>query len=503
MPMLARVSTATVVGVEALHVAVEVDVAFGLPGLTIVGLAGGAVLEARDRVRSAIRNSGYEVPARRITVNLAPADLPKEGTGYDLAIAIGILAASGQLPQLDGHETALLAELALDGQLRPLPGILALVDAARRAGCSAALVAPSAVAEGAVVSGIAVFGAATLGAAIGHLSGTQPLPRGEAEHGVAAEAPRPGPDLAEVIGQSLAVRALEIALAGRHHLLMEGPPGTGKTLLLGAATGLQPELDEQESIEVSRIYSVAGLLDRSAPVRRTRPVRQPHHTVSAQALVGGGPRVRPGEASLAHRGLLVLDELRHFRSDALDALRQPLESGAVTVARVDGAVTLPARFQLLAAANPCACGWRGSRERTCTCDEGGARRYAARVSGPLRDRVDLWVVMGEPTRMRLAERGAATSATAAARIAAAWQAQRVRQGVLNSDLPIGRLVGDEILGPRARRTLEREASRLAVNPRRTIGAARVARTIADLDGCETVSAAHVMESLHYQPGAPR
>ena len=501
--MLARVSTATVLGVEALHVSVEVDVAFGLPGLTIVGLAGGAVLEARDRVRSAIRNSGFEVPARRITVNLAPADLPKEGTGYDLAIAIGILAASGQLRQIESTDIALLAELALDGQLRPLPGILALVDAARRSGCSAAVVAPGAVTEGAAVRGIAVFGAATLRAAIGHLSGTQSLTPGVADQTPAPPMQRLGPDVGEVIGQSLAVRALEIALAGRHHLLMEGPPGTGKSLLLAAAAGLQPELDEQESIEVSRIYSVAGLLDRGAPVRRGRPLRQPHHTISAQALVGGGPRVRPGEASLAHRGLLVLDELRHFRSDALDALRQPLETGAVTVARVDGAVTLPARFQLLAAANPCPCGWRGSHDRECTCDDGAARRYAARVSGPLRDRVDLWVTMGEPTRMRLASRGAVTSASAAARIGRAWAVQRDRQRDLNSDLLVSRLLGDEILGPRARRTLEREATRLAVNPRRTVGAARVARTIADLDGCETVSAAHVMESLHYQPGGRR
>ncbi len=377
------------------------------------------------------------------------------------------------------------------------------MDAARRAGCRATIVAPAAVSEASVVSGIAVHGAPTLRAAIGHLSGTTPLPRAGTERSRSAPEARPGPDLAEVVGQSLARRALEIALAGRHHLFMEGAPGTGKSLLLAAARGLQPGLDEEESIEVSRIYSIAGLLDRSAPVRRARPVRQPHHTISAQALVGGGPRVKPGEASLAHRGLLVLDELRHFRSDALDVLRQPLEAGAITVARVEGAVTLPARFQLLAAANPCPCGWRGSRRRPCTCDEGGARRYAARVSGPLRDRVDLWVSMGEPTGFRLAEAVGDRSATVAARIAMAWAAQRERQGSLNSDLSAIALLGDGILGPRARRTLEREASRLAVNPRRTVGAARVARTIADLDGRATVAAAHIMEALHYQPGAAR
>lgn len=501
--MLARVTSATVLGVDALGVGVEVDVAFGLPGLTIVGLAGNAVLEARDRVRSAIRNSGFEVPARRITVNLAPADLPKHGTGYDLAIAIGILAASGQLPAFDGEGTALLAELALDGQLRSLPGMLALVDASRRSACRAAIVAPAAVSEAAAVSGIAIHAAPTLRAAIGHLSGTTPLPVARPLSLVAAPDPRPGPDLREVRGQSLASRALEIALAGRHHLFLEGVPGTGKSMLLAAARGLQPGLDEAESIEVSRIYSVAGLLDRSAPVLRSRPVRQPHHTISAQALVGGGPRVHPGEASLAHRGLLILDELRHFRADALDAMRGPLESGSVTIARVEGAVTMPAGFQLLAAANPCPCGWRGSRAHACACDEGGARRYHARISGPLRDRVDLWVAMEEPSGLRLGSAAGEGSDAAAQRIARAWAAQRSRQGCLNSELPAQRVAEEVILVPRARRSLEVEAARLAVNPRRTIGAGRVARSIADLDGCATVSPAHVAEALHYQPGPPR
>jgi magnesium chelatase family protein len=501
--LLARVTSATVLGVEALGVAVEVDVAFGLPGLTIVGLAGNAVLEARDRVRSAIRNSGFEIPARRITVNLAPADLPKHGTGYDLAIAIGILAASGQLPAFDGGATALLAELALDGQLRPLPGMLALVDAARRAGCGAVIVAPAAVPEATAVTGIAVHAATTLRAVIGHLARTDPLAPAGPTAAVQQPDPRPGPDLAEVRGQSLARRALEIALVGRHHLFLEGVPGTGKSMLLAAARGLQPALDEAESIEVSRIYSVAGLIDRAAPVVRSRPVRQPHHSVSAQALIGGGPRVHPGEASLAHRGLLVLDELRHFRADALDAMRGPLESGTVTVARVEGAVTMPARFQLLAAANPCPCGWRGSRGHECACDDGGARRYGARVSGPLRDRVDLWVAMEEPSGLQFGSSGGDGSDAAARRIAAAWQAQRERQGSLNSDLAAQRLADVAILDRRARRSLEVEAGRLGVNPRRTIGAGRVARSIADLDGCAAVSPAHVAEALYYQPGAPR
>ncbi|MEO8246225.1 MAG: YifB family Mg chelatase-like AAA ATPase [Chloroflexota bacterium] len=501
--MLAQVSTATIIGVDAVPVRVEVDVAFGLPGLTIVGLAGGAVLEARERVRSAIRNSGFEVPARRITVNLAPADLPKEGTAYDLAIAVGILAASGQLPRAASLAgMALIGELALDGGLRRVPGVLALVDAARWAGLGEALVAAEAAAEAAVVRGIQVVGAATLGEVIGHLSATARLATATAAP-IPEARPADAPDLAAVIGQSVARRALEIAVAGRHHCFLEGPPGTGKTLLLRAARGLLPQLDDDEAGEVSRIYSVAGLLDRRAPVRRERPVREPHHTVSPQALVGGGPRVRPGEASLAHHGLLVLDEVRHFRPDALDALRQPLESGSVSIARVDGAVTLPARFQLLAAANACPCGWRGSERHACTCDEAAARRYATRFSGPLRDRIDLWVRMEEPARVARETDGREPTHAVAARIGAARARQVDRQGCLNADVPPQDLLTDAWLGSAGARTLVREGQRLALSPRRLHRAARVARTIADLERAERVGRGHVMEALFYRPEAGR
>ncbi len=501
--MLAQVSTATIIGVDAVPVRVEVDVAFGLPGLTIVGLAGGAVLEARERVRSAIRNSGFEVPARRITVNLAPADLPKEGTAYDLAIAVGILAASGQLPLATGlADTALIGELALDGGLRRVPGVLALVDAARWAGLAEALVAADAAQEAAVVGGISVVGAVTLGEAIGHVSGTArldtavPVPVPEAQ-------PADVPDLAAVIGQSVARRALEVAVAGRHHCFLEGPPGTGKSLLLRAARGLLPPLDDAEAGEVSRIYSVAGLLDRRAPVRRERPVREPHHTVSPQALVGGGPRVRPGEASLAHRGILVLDEVRHFRADALDALRQPLESGEVSVARVDGAVTLPARFQLLAAANGCPCGWRGSERHACTCDDAAARRYAARVSGPFRDRIDLWVRMEEPARLAASMGMREPSRVVATRVRDARERQLDRQGCLNADVPPEPLLTDAWLGASGARTLVREGERLGLSPRRLHRAARVARTVADLAAAARVDREHVMEALFYRPEVAR
>ena len=496
--MLAQAITASLIGVEGVLVRVEVDVSHGLPSLTIVGLAGSAVQEARERVRSAIRNSGFEVPARRITVNLAPADLPKEGTAYDLAIATGILAASGQLRTSPGH-VALFAELALDGRLQRVPGLMALVAAARDAGVTDAVVATAGMAEAAAVRGIRVRPAATIGEVAGHISGVRALPVSQPTPLPSEAPPQSAPDLVDFIGQPVARRALEIALAGRHSLALCGAPGVGKTLLLRCVPALVPPLSDGEALEVSRIYSVAGLLDRRSPLSRARPYRAPHHTISTQALVGGGPRVRPGEASLAHRGVLFLDETLQFRSDALDALRQPVESGTVTIARVDGALQLPARFTLLAAFNPCQCGWFGDRSGRCSCEPPAVKRYAARLSGPLRDRLDLFVRMSAspPDDDLPLDGGGEPSDIVAARIRRAWARQLRRQGTANAELAPGWLRRTGVAAPLLS-TLAARGRQLSLSGRRVDRVAAVARTIADLADSPEIDAAHVDEAVQYR-----
>ncbi|MEO8509860.1 MAG: YifB family Mg chelatase-like AAA ATPase [Chloroflexota bacterium] len=494
--MLARMLSASILGIDGVLVRVEVDVAFGLPGLTIVGLAGSAVLEARERVRSALRNGGFELPARRMTVNLAPADLKKEGTAHDLAIGIGILAASGQL-KVQHEDVLLLGELALDGQLQPIAGVIALVDAARGAGIREAIVPLANGGEAAVVHGVTVRPAATLGDAVAHLAGVRSLAAQQPARSAVSAPAGEIPDLEEVIGQSSARRAVELAMAGRHALALCGPPGVGKTLLLRAALGLLSPLGDDEAIEVSRIYSVAGLLDRRTPVTAARPVRAPHHTVSTQGLVGGGAQVRPGEASLAHRGVLLLDELLQFRADALEALRQPLELGSVTIARAEGALRLPARFQLLAAYNPCPCGWRNADGGNCSCEDGAARRYAARLSGPLRDRIDLFVTLGE-AGFGARRTGSEPTRSVAARVCVAVERQAWRAGRPNAELSMSELLASGTEAGVAAR-LETFGRQLGVSRRRLVLALRVARTAADLEGVDRIAARHVQEALTYRP----
>ena len=402
--MLACLRTATVFGIEACPVQVEVDVSFGLPAFTMVGLPDASVRESRDRVKSAIRNSGFDFPDHRVTINLAPADVRKAGASFDLPIALGILAATGVVERRHVDDVVLLGELSLDGTIYPTRGVLPIAVGARRDGMKAILIPTANAAEAAAVEALSVFPAGTLAEAVSVLNdpARQPSPVP-----VPAPAPLPdGPDLADVRGQLFARRALEIAAAGGHNLLMVGPPGGGKTMMARRLPGILPPLTFDEALECTSIHSVAGLVPPGTGLVTTRPFRAPHHTISDAALVGGGSVPRPGEISLAHNGVLFLDEMPEFDRHVLEVLRQPLEEGRVTVARAARTAVFPARFVLIAAMNPCPCGYRGDPVKPCRCTPPQIDRYRARLSGPLRDRIDLVVdvpavpaaALGEPVR---------------------------------------------------------------------------------------------------------
>jgi magnesium chelatase family protein len=479
-------------GLDAQLVRVEVDVAAGLPSMHVVGLADAAIKEARERVRSALRNSGFEFPLRRITVNLAPADRRKEGTGFDLAIGVGVLCASGQLET--AADALLLAELALDGSLRPVRGCLPRVAAAAGRGVSEVIVARENAAEAAAVEGIRVIAAPSLRDAVAHLDATAPLAPQPAE-AIADEPSVTDVDFADVAGQASARRALEIAAAGGHNVLLVGPPGTGKTLLSRAFAGILPALTARERFEASAIHSVAGLLGPERPLLASRPFRAPHHTLSAVALVGGASPPRPGEVSLAHRGALFLDELPEFPAPALDALREPLEDGRITISRAGATATYPARAILLAAMNPCPCGFHGDPERDCRCFPEQVSRYRARISGPLLDRIDLRV--GVPRIEATAFRDGPAEATAAirARVEGARRSARERGVLANAELPLAELRRWSRLAGGAHLLLERAIAKDQLSSRGYHRVIRVARTIADLDARAEISERHLAEAL--------
>jgi magnesium chelatase family protein len=501
--MVAHVATVAFLGLEARAVEVQVQIAGGLPKFLVVGLPDKAVGESRERVHAALAAIGLSLPPKRITVNLSPADLPKEGSHYDLPIALGLLAAMGAVDAETLAGYVAVGELGLDGRIAPSPGVLLAAIHASSQGLG--LICPAAQGSEAAWAGdVEVIAASDLIALINHLQGravlTPPKPG-------AADPPARGPDLAQVKGQETAKRALEIAAAGGHNLLMIGPPGAGKSLLAACLPGILPELTPAEALEVSMIASVAGEL-KDGRLVRARPYRAPHHSASMPALVGGGLRVRPGEASLAHLGVLFLDELPEFQRGALDSLRQPLETGTVQVARANAHVTFPARVQLIAAMNPCRCGHLGDATLACSRAPKCAADYQAKVSGPLLDRIDIHVEVAAVAAADLVlPPPAEGSAEVAARVAGARAVQTQRyegKGVRTNAEADGELL-DAVATPDepGRRLLAQAAEAMRLSARGYHRVMRVARTIADLSGSEGVGRVHVAEALSYRRQAPR